>query len=56
MPLTEDRVDNAFEIMMNELWPSTTPMRCAPVGRPVFLAAWARRHPAWAPYPGGEAT
>ena len=28
---------------------STTPMRCAPVGRSVFSAAWSRRHPPWAP-------
>ena len=28
---------------------STTPMRCAPVGRSVFSAAWSRRHPLWAP-------
>ena len=28
---------------------STTPMRCVPVGRPVFSAAWSRRHPPWAP-------
>ena len=27
----------------------TTPMRCAPVGRSVFSAAWSRRHPPWAP-------
>ena len=25
------------------------PMRCAPVGRSVFSAAWSRRHPPWAP-------
>ena len=24
---------------------STTRMRCVPVGRPVFSAAWSRRHP-----------
>ena len=24
---------------------STTPMRCVPVGRLVFSAAWSRRHP-----------
>ena len=28
---------------------STTPMRCAPVGRPAFSAAQSRRHPPWAP-------
>ena len=28
---------------------STTPMRCVPVGRLVFSAAWSRRHPPWAP-------
>ena len=27
---------------------STTPMRCEPVGRPVFSTAWSRRHPHWA--------
>ena len=28
---------------------STTPMRCALVGRSVFQAAWSRRHPPWGP-------
>ena len=28
---------------------STTPMRCALVGRSVFQAAWSRRHPPWRP-------
>ena len=28
---------------------STTPMRCAPVGRPAPWAARSRRHPPWAP-------
>ena len=27
---------------------STTPMRCEPVGRPVFSTAWSRCHPHWA--------
>ena len=26
-----------------------TLVRCAPVGRPAFSAAWSRRHPPWAP-------
>ena len=28
---------------------STTRMRCVPVGRSVFSAAWSRLHPRWAP-------
>ena len=27
---------------------STTPMRCEPVGRPVFSTAWSGRQPHWA--------
>ena len=28
---------------------STTPMRCAPVGRPALSVAQSRRHPPWGP-------
>ena len=33
---------------------STTPMRCVPVGRPVFSTAWSRLHPPWAPSCGAS--